>query len=177
MFENPEINLDAAADGQMGKILDYSVKDKLTELYQLKDIIHDKGYISEESHEAVKMFYSKHPGRSTINKCVRETIYHYFHKLITNLPTQDYAELFETSKLFPVYMQIFANEEFNQDLKVICLSYIKKLLKVYTDKRGKDYQDIKKFVASSFPGFGFLKEKEIVELFKTRRKRKPSPAE
>ena len=47
-----------------------------------------------------------------------------------------------------------------------------KLLKKYTDKRGKDYQDIKKFVSTAFQDFGFLKEKEVVEMFKTRRKRK-----
>ena len=176
MYENKAIDLGPDADNSMAAILDYSIKDELTELYELKEIIHNKGYIHDETHEAVKVFYSKYPGRSAINKCVRKTIYYYFHKLITNLPASDYAELFETSKLFPIYMQIFANEEFNQDLKSICLKYVKKLLRVYTDKRGKDYQDIKKFVASSFPSFGFLKEKEIVELFKTRRKKKPETA-
>ena len=49
---------------------------------------------------------------------------------------------------------------------------MRKLLKHYTDKRGKDYQDIKKFVSTAFQDFGFMKEKEIVEMFKTRRKRK-----
>ena len=52
------------------------------------------------------------------------------------------------------------------------MAYIKKLLKRFTDKRGKDYQDVKKFVSTTFIDFGFLKEKEVVELFKTRRKRK-----
>ena len=52
------------------------------------------------------------------------------------------------------------------------MAYIKKLLKKYTDKRGKDYQDIKKFVQVNFLELGFLKQKEIVELFKTRRKKK-----
>ena len=69
-------------------------------------------------------------------------------------------------------MQIFGNQQFNQDLEHLSMKYVRKLLKVYTDKRGKDYQDIKKFVASMFVELGFLKEKEVVELFKTRRKRK-----
>lgn len=173
MYNNPDIELGPEADKNLAGYIDYDTEDFLTDLYQLKEIIHDKGYISDETHEAVKVFYSKYPGRSKINKCVRETIYFYFHKLITNLPANNYADLFDASKLFPIYMQIFSNEEFNQSLKVISLQYIKKLLKIFTDKRGKDYQDIKKFVASSFPGFGFLKEKEVVELFKTRRKKKP----
>ncbi len=52
------------------------------------------------------------------------------------------------------------------------MAYVRKLLKKYTDKRGKDYQDIKKFLSRTFKDFEFLKEKEIVELFKTRRKKK-----
>ena len=46
-------------------------------------------------------------------------------------------------------------------------------MKVYTDKRGKDYQDIKKFVRTNFVDFGFLTEKQVVDLFKTKRKKKP----
>ena len=45
-------------------------------------------------------------------------------------------------------------------------------MKKYTDKRGKDYQDIKKFVKTNFVDLGFMKEKELVEFFKTRRKKK-----
>jgi hypothetical protein len=68
-------------------------------------------------------------------------------------------------------MHIFANERFNQDLENLSMNYIDKLLKRFADKRGKDYQDIKKFVSSVFLDLGFLKEKEVVELFKTRRKK------
>jgi hypothetical protein len=56
------------------------------------------------------------------------------------------------------------------------MAYVKKLLKKFTDKRGKDYQDVKKFVSTAFIDFKFLKPKEIVELFKTRRKRKKEEA-
>ena len=45
-------------------------------------------------------------------------------------------------------------------------------MRKYTDKRSRDYQDIKKFVSVHFQDYGFLKEKEVVELFKTRRKRR-----
>jgi hypothetical protein len=69
-------------------------------------------------------------------------------------------------------MKIFANQQFNQDLKELSMKYVKKLLKHFTNKRDKDYQDIKKFVGATFPDFGFLKEKDVKELFKTRRKRR-----
>jgi hypothetical protein len=45
-------------------------------------------------------------------------------------------------------------------------------LKFYTDKRGKDYQDIKKFVRAAFLDLGFMSDKELIELFKTKRKKK-----
>jgi hypothetical protein len=91
---------------------------------------------------------------------------------MTNIDVQDYTEYIELSKIFPVYMNIFSNQQFNYELKELCLKYVKKLLKKYTDKRGKDYQDIKKFVKTNFVDLGFMKEKELVEFFKTRRKKK-----
>ncbi len=175
MQEDPTVSLDGAADFKLSAILDKSIKDRLTEFYELTDIIHGKGYINDEVQEAVRVFYNEHEGRSKINKAVRGVIYGYLDRLISNLELSDYPEYFEISKTFTVYMEIFANQQFNQDLKELSMTYIKKLLKRYTDKRAKDYQDIKKFVSAMFPDFGFLKEKEVVELFKTRRKRKKTP--
>lgn len=86
----------------------------------------------------------------------------------------NYHDYFEINKTFVAYMSIFSNQEFNQSVKEISFNYVKKLRKVYTDKRGKDYQDIKKFVKSTFLDLGFLKEKQIVEFFKTKRKVAPS---
>jgi hypothetical protein len=73
-------------------------------------------------------------------------------------------------------MEIFANQQFNQHIKDLSMRYVRRLLKHYTDKRGKDYQDIKKFVSTTFQDLNFLKEKEVVELFKTRRKKRKKPA-
>lgn len=174
--EDPSITFDGSADFKLSAILDKSIKDKLSEFYTLADQIHGKGYVNDEVQEAVRVFYNEHEGRSKINKAVRGIIYGYLDRLISNLELRDYPEYFEISKTFTVYMDIFANQSFNQDLKVLSMVYIKKLLKKYTDKRAKDYQDIKKFVAAMFPEFGFLKKKEIVELFKTRRKRKTPTA-
>jgi hypothetical protein len=91
---------------------------------------------------------------------------------LKNLGEEEYHNYFEINKTFIQYMSIFSNQKFNQDVKAISLVYIKKLIKKYTDKRGRDYQDIKKFVAATFLDLGFMKQKEIVELFKTRRKKK-----
>jgi len=93
-----------------------------------------------------------------------------------NLEEGQYSVFMDMCKTFKVYMGIFLNQKFNQRLKELCMVYVKKLLKTYTDKRGRDYQDIKKFIAVTFLDFKFLKEKEIVELFKTRRKRRTKTA-
>lgn len=167
-----DIQLDPEADLRISALLDKSVKDQLSEYYTLTDKIHTDGYMNDEVHDAVRVFYSRHQGRSTINECVRAVIFGYFARLIGNLEEKAYPDFFEETKLFPVYMSIFANQKFNQDLKDLCMRYVKKLLKKFTDKRGKDYQDVKKFVSTTFVDFKFLKEKEVVELFKTRRKRK-----
>ena len=169
---DPTVEMDQRADHRISGLLDKSIDDDLTRYYNLMDEVHSKGYINEEAQNAVKAFCSGYEGLSTINECVRQTIYRYFASLISNLEVEDYPELFEISKHFPAYMAIFANQQFNQGLKELCLHYVEKLLKRYTDKRGKDYQDIKKFVSTAFQDFGFLKEKEIIEMFKTRRKRK-----
>lgn len=176
MQNDPKTTLDGSADFKLSAILDKSIQDELTEFYNLTDTIHGKGYINDEVQEEVRVFYNKHQGRSKINEAVRAVVYGYLERFINNLELSDYPEYFEISKVFTVYMQIFANQQFNQDLKELSMKFVKKLLKKYTDKRAKDYQDIKKFVSAMFPEFGFLKEKEIVELFKTRRKRKKPTA-
>ncbi len=176
MQRSERVDVDAAADGRISAILDKSVNDDLTAYYNLMDNIHGFGYVNEEAMEAVKNFYNRHEGTSLINECVRRSIYNYFAKLLNNLEVTDYTELFSLAKIYTVYIKIFANEKFNLDVKGLSMRYVKKLLKKYTDKRGKDYQDIKKFVSTTFQDLNFLKEKEVVELFKTRRKRKPNAA-
>ena len=172
LYNRKDVDVTPQADLHLSAALDKSIDDTLSKYYTLMDVVHTTGYMNEEAQEAVKAFYVQYEGLSTINECLRQTIYGYFHRFISNLETSDYPELFEISKLFPAYIAIFANQQFNQQLKELCLSYVNRLLKTYTDKRGKDYQDIKKFVSTAFQDFGFLKEKEIVEMFKTRRKRK-----
>lgn len=118
------------------------------------------------------IFHDKHEGLSVINECIRQTIFHYFFRFISNLEEKAYPDFFDIAKLFPVYMRIFRNQNFNQGLKDVSMDYVKRLMVKYTDKRGKDYQDIKKFVMAVFVDYGFLREKETVEMFKTRRKKK-----
>ncbi len=170
-----KLTIDAKADQRISLILDKKKTDQLIKYYQLLDLVHTKGYTTEESIEAVNVFYSQYEGLSDINHCVRQTILDYISTFMNNLDEQDYPEYFELSKIFPAYMNVFSNQHFNYELKELCLKYVKRLLRKYTDKRGKDYQDIKKFVKSTFVDLGFMKEKEIVEFFKTRRKKK-SPA-
>jgi len=166
-----KLDSDGMADQKVSALLDRSQAGELTRYFDLMDTVHGKTYISDEAIEAVKTYYNLHSGLSIQNECVRYTILSYLKRLISNLSVGEYHSYFEIAKIFPTYMGIFGNQKFNQDIKDLSMVYIKKLLKTYTDKRGKDYQDIKKFVATNFVDLKFLKKKEVVELFKTRRKR------
>jgi hypothetical protein len=166
------LEINREVDERVRNILDLSVKDDVTAYYELMHVIHTKGYIHDDTIEAVRSFYDQHEGLSTINECLRRSILGHFRRLLTNLDVESYQDYFELNKTFTIYIQIFNNQQFQQDVKKLSLAYIGRLLKRYTDKRGKDYQDIKKFVSHTFLELGLLSEKQIVELFKTRRKRR-----
>ena len=159
-------------DKKLLSLLDLTVPDDLTKFYSLMEIIHTKGYVHDDAIEASRIFYDQHEGLSTINECLRKSTLSYFRILLADLTIEAYADYFEMNKVFAVYIHIFDNQQFNQDVKKQSLKYIAKLLKNFTDKRGKDYQEIKKFVTHTFLDLGFLNEKQLVELFKTKRKKK-----
>jgi len=166
---NGDMDLNADCDHQVYAMMDKTIKDDITAYYKLIEVVHTKGYIHEDSIETIKAFYSQHEGLSIVNECVRKVIYNYFKKLLNNLEPEDYMSFFDLTKIYQSYQNVFSNEHFTQDVKHLSMDYVYKLMVVFTDKRGKDYQDIKKFVATSFVEFGFLKDKEVVEMFKSRR--------
>jgi hypothetical protein len=152
--------------------VDKSWKDRISDYYAIADKIHSLGYVHPEAIEAVQEFYNTHEGLSIESGCLRKLILMYFTRLLQGLTEKEYADYFELNKIFNMYIRIFGNQEFNQEVEKISMEYVGKLLKKFTDKRSKDYQDVKKFVATQFVDVGFLKEKEVVEMFKTRRKRR-----
>jgi hypothetical protein len=172
LHNHPDLVLGPEQDLNMSQLVDQSVGDELSAFYAVIDEIHGTGYNQPETLEAIKVFYNQHEGLSVINECVRITVRHYFDQFIQNLETTAYVDFFEICKLMPAYMGVFANQHFNQSLKENSLAYVQRLLAAYTDKRGKDYQDIKRFVSTVFVDLDFIKEKEVVEMFKTRRKKK-----
>jgi len=159
----------------IGSNLSRTKHDKSTGFFNAMDTVLSKGFIHEDAIEAVRTYYNQNEGLSDENACVRGVILSLFSKFMENLPVEDFNEYFEINKTFSQYMDIFSNQKFNQDVKYLCLRYIKRLIKKYTDKRGKDYQDIKKFVKATFLDYGFMTDKQLVELFKTKRK-KPAEA-
>jgi hypothetical protein len=171
-MENYGLDVDADADVRALTALDLKVKDALSDYYKTLDIVHEEGFLAEAAQEAVRVYYSRHEGMSIESECMRQVIFRYLSKAIKPLKETDYPELFELAKPMTIYMDIFSNQQFNQRLKDLSMAYIHRCIEYFTDKRGKDYQDIKKFVSTTFQDWGFLKEKEIVELFKTRRARK-----
>ena len=169
---NAPIDVDHAADEKMISLIDWNIEDELTRYYRLIEIIHTRGYVHDDTIEAVRNFYDQHEGLSTVNECLRRAIFCHFQRLMVNLPEESYTDYFELNKTFALYMQLFNNQQFNQDVKRLSMQYVQRLLRRYTDKRGKDYQDIKKFVSHTFVELGFMSEKEIIEMFKSRRRKK-----
>ncbi|MBT8218982.1 MAG: hypothetical protein KJP00_04125 [Bacteroidia bacterium] len=167
-----KIKADKRFDQNISELIDRSVKDDISAYYDLTDVIHTKGYIHQDAVAAVEKFYNNHEGLSLINKCVRKVISNYYDKLLKNLEPQEYNEMMELTKTFPLYMNVFGNEAFNHHLRGLSLGFVKRFLRAYKDKRSKDYQDLKKFVNSHFIDLKFLTSKESVELFKTKRKKK-----
>mgnify|MGYP001202554958 CR=1 FL=1 len=172
LHKRTDIDYSPQADLRLSDLFDTKIKDDITEYFTLMDVVHKNGYVHPDTQEAVKQFYTHHQGLSLINECVRQTIFHYFSRFINNLEETAYNDFFEISKVFAIYQQIFLNQHFNQAMEDLSMGYVQKLLLRYTDKRGRDYQDIKRFVSHNFLEYEFLSEKEVVEIFKTRRKKK-----
>ncbi len=163
---------DATTDQRMSALVDKKVLDKISDFYRIADKVHSEGYVDPNVIEAVREFTETHQGVSIENECLRQLVFNYFDHLLQGLTDADYAYYFEITKVFNVYMKIFDNQLFNQSVEKISLKYVGTLLKKFTDKRAKDYQDVKRFVATQFVDMAFLTDKEVVELFKTRRKRR-----
>jgi len=169
---NPSMG--AENDGRMSALIDKTVSDKISDYYRIADKVHSLGYVHPDTIEAVQDFYNSHEGLSIESTCLRLLIFNYFAHLIKGLTEREYADYFELTKIFGIYMKIFSNQQFNQLVEKISMKYVDKLLHAFTDKRAKDYQDVKKFVSTQFVDMGFMKDKEVVEMFKTRRKKRKS---
>jgi hypothetical protein len=169
LYKSPGI--DATNDERMSQVADKLYKDRIADYYRIADKIHNLGYVHPDAIEAVQEFYNTHEGLSVETECLRQLVITYFTRLVKGLTEREYNDYFELTKIFSLYMKIFGNQQFNQDVEKLSMDYISKLLRMYTDKRAKDYQDIKRFVSTQFVDFSFLTDKEVVEMFKTRRKR------
>jgi len=168
LYQN-NVEISPETEKRISNLIDKSIKDELSKYYTLMDVVHTKGYVHEDSIEAVKVYYDEHKGLSAENECLRDSIFGYFHTFLTNLDEPSYHEYFEINKIFVSYINTFSNQKFNQNVKDLSLVYIQKLIDYYTDKRSKDYQDIKKFVTNVFLDLGFKKEKELAEFFKLKK--------
>ena len=160
-MRNRDIDLDNKADNSISSMIDKSIADDISDYYKLMDIVHGKGYVHRDAVDAVRAFYNSHEGLSKINTRVRSVIYAYFKRIIVHLDEKEYVifmellgatpasatdkdvvdEKEETSEgetrnlAIPVYMEIFSNQQFNQNIKDLSLIYVRKLLRFHTDKR------------------------------------------
>lgn len=171
-FIDDQTNFKTDSVNNLSGLIDKNIEDEISRFFKLMDVIYSKGYVAVETIDDVRKYYNEHEWLSNQNRCLRHSLNNRFSKFFVNLSERDYHEFFEMFKTFAIYMDIFSNEKFNQNIKTISMDFVNRLLKTYVDKRGKDYQDIKKFVMSSFVDLKFYKEKELVEIFKSKRKKK-----
>ena len=160
----------------MSELIDRSKKDEVAHFYDLTDIIHTIGYLDQSAVGSVEKFYNSRAGLSLINRCVRRVISSYYDTIMSGLHPTMYNEMMETTNTYPLYMNVFSNEEFNHHLRGLSLGFVKKFLRAFKDKRSKEYQGLKKYVNAVFIELKFLTQKESVELFKTKRKKKVATA-
>lgn len=165
-----DVEITPEADKRMSQIINKDISDSVTEYYKLMNAVHTKGYVHPDTIAQVSEYYEAHKGLSIENECLRDSIYGYCESFLNNLDTDSYREYFEINKVFVAYINTFQNQRFNQRIKDLSLVYIHKLLAVYTDRKGRDYQDIKKFVTATFLDLGFKTEKELKDLFTAKRK-------
>lgn len=154
----------------LSKAVSRTKQDKLSSYFNVLDDVNGKGYVHNDAIAAVRDFYYKNQGLSIENEAVRNSILSKLAQFVKNLQPSDYTEYFEINKTFTAYMDVFSNQKFNQNLKELSLAFVKKCLKNFKDKRSKEYQEIKKFILSTFVEYGFMNEKQTAELFKTKRK-------
>jgi len=172
-FYNLNLPLNEDTDANVAALLEKNGEmDQLYKFYELAETIHSKGFTHPEVIEAVKLFYINHDGTSLVNKAIRNIILGYASKFAQHLEEESFQEYFTLMDYFKQYINIFDNQKFNQRIKDYSMIYIKKLLKRYTDKRGKDYQSIKRFVRATFLELNFMKAKDLTLMFKTKRVRK-----
>ena len=171
-LHDKHVELDGVAEMKASLLLDKNIKDDVQEYYRIADIIHTQGYNQPDVINVVKVFYDNHEGLSVLNECLRRLVSGYIVRLISNLSETHYLDYFEASKTFGTYMRLFDNEHFNQSIRDASIIYTNRCFVKFTDKRGKEYQEVKRFMKTNFVQWHFLKEKDVVEMFKNRRKKK-----
>lgn len=170
IHEDKDFNILPENEQRISKLVSSAGNEEIKKFFTVVDEVHSKGFVHVESIESVNKYYEKHQGMSLQNECLRASILSYIKSFISNIEPESYADYMEINKIVIAYIGIFNNEKFNQEVKGVSMQFVKKCIKTFTDKKSRDYQDIKKYVTATYVDLGFLKPKEVVELFKTKRK-------
>ncbi len=173
LHEDEDVVMTPEKEQRISKLLSGIGSQEIDKFFSVVNEVHSKGFIHVEAIDSVSSYYEKHQGMSLQNECLRASILSYVKKFISNLDPENYADYMEINKIIIAYIGIFNNEKFNQEVKDVSLDFVKRFMLRYTDKKSRDYQDLKKYISATFKDLGFLTDKEVVNLFKTKRK---SPA-
>jgi hypothetical protein len=172
---NRKVSFGTSEELKLSEVMDKTVDNDLSAYFKLTDQLHRDGFVNPKVHETMAEEVLTQPGLSDFNENLRQSIYGYFKRFRDGIGTEAYNDWFELSaKQFPVYIKLFGNEAFNQQLKDLSVKYTKDLIKAYPDKRGKYYREIKKWTVAHFVAWNFMTEKQLKEFFKTPRKKKPA---
>jgi len=170
---NSKLKLTADSDRRVSALVDFKqADDELTRYYTMASTLAEMGYMHEDTIEQIRNVYGMYEGMSLFNECVRMLVLGHFDRFINNLDPTDYHEYFELDKYVKVYIDIFNNQQFSQKIRDFSVAFVKRCMKEFTDKRGREYQDVKKFITQQYLDLQFMRDKEIAEIFKSKRKKK-----
>ena len=170
LHESEDIHITPEHQARLSKLIKNLGSNEVDNYFAVIDEVHSKGFIHVEAIEAVRTYYERHKGMSLQNECLRASILNYIKNVISNLEAENYPDYMEIMKVVIAYIGIFDNEKFNQVIKELGLTFVNKCISKYTDKKSRDYQDVKKYTVATFTNLGFMNTKELTELFKTKRK-------
>ncbi|MBK8505009.1 MAG: hypothetical protein IPL46_24035 [Saprospiraceae bacterium] len=106
-----DLPYDPTCDARVYQLLDHQIKDDMQAYYASLSVLAQKGFVHEDSKEAIKQLYGLYDGLSTINNCLRTSILKQFIHVLRNISEEEYLDYFELNKtLSPIWIySIFSN--------------------------------------------------------------------
>ena len=99
---------------------------------------------------------------------IRDAVRYDFNNKVKALPSTKYVAFFDLFKIIEKYIVAFDNQKFTNDVKNITLYQVSEYIRLLTNRRSQEYQEVKNFLSSTLVNLGFLAEKEVKEMLKKK---------